>query len=310
MSAHKKTRGLTCRLAVLLVLTLLIAPVLAAQFRISDIRVEGLQRIAAGTVFNYLPVQIGDSTTDGVTAQIIRTLYATGFFKDVRVERDGTVLVISVQERPAIAEINISGNDSLDTETLLEALKDIGLAQGRTFDRLILDRIEVEMQRQYFAHGKYGVEIQSTVSPLERNRVAVSIDITEGLTARIKQINIIGNEDFEEKELLKLFKLSRTKWHSFYTKSDQFTKQKLGGDLETLRSFYLDRGYIQFEIKSTQVSISADKKDIYVTLGISEGDVFSVGDIKLAGEPSVPAEQLFPLIQMRRGDIFSRKVTT
>ena len=297
-------------LVLLLVLSVLAAPLPAAQFRISDIRVEGLQRIAAGTVFNYLPVQIGDTTTDGVTAQIIRTLYGTGFFKDVTVERDGTVLVISVQERPAIAEINISGNNSIDKDELMEGLKDIGLAQGRTFDRLILDRIEQELQRQYFAHGKYGVEIQSTVSPLERNRVAVSIDITEGLTARIKQINIIGNEDFEEKELLKLFKLGRTKWHSFYSKNDQYSKQKLGGDLETLRSFYLDRGYIQFEIKSTQVSISADKKDIYVTIGIAEGDVFKVGDIKLAGEPSVPAEQLFPLIEMRRGDTFSRKVTT
>ncbi len=154
------------------------------------------------------------------------------------------------------------------------------------------------------------MEVQTTVSPLERNRVAVSIAITEGLTARIKQINIIGNKDFEEKELLKLFKLGRTKWNSFYSKNDRYSKQKLGGDLETLRSFYLDRGYIKFEIKSTQVSVSADKKDIYVTVGIDEGDVYTVSDIQLAGEPSVPAEQLFPLIQMRRGDVFSRKVTT
>ncbi|MCG6862812.1 MAG: outer membrane protein assembly factor BamA [Chromatiaceae bacterium] len=287
-----------------------VAPVLAAQFRISDIRVEGLQRIAAGTVFNYLPVQVGDTTTDDVTASIIRTLYATGFFKDVRVERDGTVLVVWVQERPAVAEINITGNKTLETDALKEALKDIGLAEGRTFDRSLLDRIEHELEGQYYALGKYGVEIQSTVSPLERNRVAVAIDITEGLTARIKQINIIGNKDFEEKELLGLFKLGRTKWHSFYSKNDQYSKQKLGGDLESLRTFYLDRGYIQFEIKSTQVSISADKKDIYITIGIDEGDVFSVSDIKLAGEPSVPVEQLFPLIQMRRGDVFSRKVTT
>jgi outer membrane protein insertion porin family len=283
---------------------------LAAEFRISDIRVEGLQRIAAGTVFNYLPVQVGDTTTDDITASIIRTLYGTGFFKDVRVERDGTVLVVWVQERPAVAEITITGNKDVKTEDLKAGLKDIGLAEGRTFDKSVLDRIELELKRQYYARGKYGVDVQSTVSPLERNRVAVNIAITEGLTARIKQINIIGNQDFDEKELLKLFKLGRTKWHSFYSKNDQYSKQKLAGDLETLRSFYLDRGYIKFEIKSTQVSISADKKDIYVTVGIDEGDVIRVSDMKLAGEPSVPAEQLFPLIKMRRGDVFSRTVTT
>lgn len=303
-------KGRLGRAILLIALMAVAVSALAAEFRISDIRVEGLQRIAAGTVFNYLPVQVGDTTTDDVTASIIRTLYATGFFKDVRVERDGTVLVVWVQERPAVAEINISGNKDIETEALMEGLKDIGLAEGRTFDRSLLDRIELELERQYYARGRYGVLIQSTVSPLERNRVAVSIDITEGLTARIKQINIIGNQAFEEKELLELFKLGPTKWHSFYSRNDQYSKQKLGGDLETLRSFYLDRGYIQFEIKSTQVSISADKKDIYVTVSIDEGDVYRVSDMKLAGEPSVPVEELFPLIKMRRGDVFSRKVTT
>lgn len=282
----------------------------ADRFQVSDIRVEGLQRIAAGTVFNHLPVQVGDTTTDAVTAGIIRALYGTGFFKDVRVERDGTVLVVWVQERPAVAEINIAGNKSLDTEELKAALKDIGLAEGRTFNRLLLDRIELELERQYYAQGKYGVEIESTVSPLERNRVAVSIVVTEGLTARIKQINIIGNQDFEEQELLDLFELGHTRWNSFYTKNDQYSKQKLAGDLETLRSFYLDRGYIKFEMKSTQVSISADKQDIYVTVGIDEGGVYRIKDMKLAGEPPLPVEQLFPLIRMRRGDTFSRKVTT
>ncbi len=313
MSAYKRlaqTGRLPLGPVLLITLMLMNASVLAQQFRISDIRVEGLQRISAGTVFNYLPVQVGDTTTDAVTAKIIRTLYATGFFKDVKVERDGTVLVIQVQERPAIAEINITGNKDLETKALKEGLKDIGLVEGQTFDRSVLDRIERELERQYYAHGKYGVVIQSTVSPLERNRVAVSIDITEGQTARIKQINIIGNKAFKEKKLIELFKLGPTNWFSFYSKNDQYSKQKLSGDLETLRSFYLDRGYIQFEIKSTQVSISADKKDIYVTIVIHEGDVFKVSDIKLAGEPSVPAEQLFPLIEMRRGDVFSRKVTT
>jgi len=298
------------RLALIAILFSIAASVSAGTFRISDIRVEGLQRIAAGTVFNMLPVKIGDTTTDDVTAGIIRTLYGSGFFDDVSVERDGTVLVIAVRERPAVAEIIITGNKDIEEEPLLEGLKEIGMAEGRVFNRSILDRIEQELRNQYFARGKYGVQVRSTVSPLERNRVRVSIEIVEGVTARIKQINLIGNEDFSEKELLAQFKLGKTKWHSFYSKNDQYSKQKLAGDLEALRSFYLDRGYIQFEIKSTQVSISADKKDIYVTVGIDEGEVFTVNDIKLAGEPSVPSEKLFPLIHIRRGEPFSRKATT
>jgi len=298
------------RLALLTGLIALAPCVFGEQFKISDIRVEGLQRIAAGTVFTYLPVKVGDTTSDAATANIIRALYGTGFFKDVRVERDGSVLVIWVQERPAVAEITITGNKDIETEALEKGLKDVGLAEGQAFNPSILDKIEQELKRQYFASGKYGVEIQSTTSPLERNRVAVTIKIQEGLTARIKQINIIGNKVYDEKELLKQFKLGRSKWHSFYSKNDQYSKQKLAGDLEALRSFYLDRGYIKFEIKSTQVSISADKKDIYITVGVDEGEVYSVSDIQLAGEHRVPAEDLFPLIQMRRGDTFSRKVTT
>jgi len=282
----------------------------AASFRISDIRVEGLQRIAPGTVFSYLPVKVGDTTTDDITASIIRTLYATGFFNDVQVARDGSVLVIAVQERPAIAEISITGNRDIETDKLKQALKDIGLAEGRVFDRALLDRIEQELKRQYFARGKYGVGIQSTVSPLERNRVAINIAVTEGLTARIKQVNIIGNQAFSEKELLKLFKLGTTKWHSFYSKNDQYAKQQLAGDLEALRSFYLDHGFIRFQIKSTQVSIGAAKDDIYITVTIEEGEVHTISEIQLAGETSVPAERLFPLIEMRRGDVFSRRVTT
>lgn len=283
---------------------------IAQAFQVADIRVEGLQRIAAGTVFNYLPVQIGDVVDDSITADIIRTLYATGFFNDVAVEREGEILVIAVRERPAVAQITLVGNKSLKTDALKEGLAEVGLAEGRTFDPSILDRIEQELQRQYFGAGKYGVGIESTVSPLERNRVAVRIEINEGLTARLKQINIIGNRAFTEKELLKQFSLGKTNWLSFYTKNDQYAKQKLGGDLESLRSFYLDRGYIEFQITSTQVTISPDKKDMYVTIAVDEGEVFRVSDIQLAGEPSLPANQLFPLIQMRRGEVFSRKTAT
>ncbi|MCU0833317.1 MAG: outer membrane protein assembly factor BamA [Chromatiaceae bacterium] len=302
------SRGRRLALASLLLVT--VGAAQAASFRISDIRVDGLQRIAPGTVFSYLPVKVGDTTTDDITATIIRTLFATGFFNDVQVERDGSVLVISVQERPAIADISITGNRDIETDKLKQALKDIGLAEGRVFNPALLDRIEQELKRQYFARGKYGVQVQSTVSPLERNRVAINIAVTEGLTARIKQINIIGNQAFSEKELLKLFKLGPTRWHSFYSKNDQYAKQQLAGDLEALRSFYLDRGFIRFEIKSTQVSIGAAKDDIYVTVTIDEGEAHTISDIQLAGEPSVPTERLFPLIEMRRGDVFSRRVAT
>ena len=298
------------RLAILAVLLMLSVGARSQDFQIADIRVEGLQRIAAGTVFNYLPVQVGDVVSDSVTADIIRTLYGTGFFTDVKVEREGDVLVITVRERPAIAQIDISGNKSLDTDVLKKGLAEVGLEEGRVFNPSILDRVEQELQRQYFASGKYGVGIESTVSPLERNRVAVRIEINEGLTARLKQINIIGNKAFTEKELLKNFQLGKTNWLSFYSKNDQYSKQKLAGDLEALRSFYLDRGYIKFQITSTQVTISPDKKDMYVTIGIDEGDVYRVSDIQLAGEPSVPTTKLFPLIHLRRGEVFSRKATT
>ncbi len=298
------------QLWLLALLCLASGPTRAEVFQIADIRVEGLQRIAPGTVFNYLPIQVGDTVGDGVTGGIIRSLYQTGFFDDVRVERDGNVLVILVRERPAIAEIEISGNRDLDTEALMTALADIGLKEGRVFDRSVLDRIEQELERQYFSRGKYGVLIQSTVSPLERNRVAIRIEITEGLTARIKQISIIGSKAFSEKELLREFQLGSTRWSSFYSKNDQYSKQKLAGDLETLRSFYLDRGFIKMEILSTQVSISPNKKDIYVTVVINEGDPFRISDIKLSGEPAVPAEELFPLIHLKRGDFFSRRITT
>lgn len=304
-------RGLVRRPLSLLLLLLMLTPfnVLAGVFQIADIRVEGLQRIAPGTVFNYLPVQVGDTVSDGVTGGIIRALYRTGFFDDVRVERDGNVLVLWVRERPAIAEISISGNKDIETEALQGALGEIGLKEGRVFNRSVLDRIEQELERQYFSRGKYGVLIESSVSPLERNRVAVGIAITEGITARIKQINIIGAEDFPEAELLKQFELGSTRWNSFYLKNDQYSKQKLAGDLERLRAFYLDRGYIKFEIRSTQVSISADKQDIYVTIAIDEGAPYRISDIRLAGEPSVPSEQLFPLIELKRGEVFSRKRT-
>jgi outer membrane protein insertion porin family len=296
----------------LLGLALLIAAASArAQpFTIDDIRVEGLQRISAGTVFTYLPVKVGDEYAPEDSAKIIRALYKTGFFQDVSLEREQDVLVILVRERPAIGSIEIDGNKDLGTEELKQALKDIGLSEGRVFNRSILDRIEQEIRRQYFSRGKYAMELESTVSPLERNRVGVKIKISEGVTARIKQINLIGNQAFDEDDLLDIFQLGTASWHSFFTDSDKYSKQKLSGDLETLRSFYLDRGYINFAIESTQVSITPDKKDIFVTVVLTEGEIYRISDIKLAGDLVVPEEDLFPQIKMRRGEVFSRRVVT
>jgi len=287
----------------------IILPLAAAAepFVIKDIRVEGLQRISAGTVFNYLPVKIGQRVDSDETASIVRALYKTGFFKDVRLEREGDVLIVFVRERPAIAKIKIDGNKSLETEQLRLALKDIGLAEGRVFNRSILDKIEQELRRQYFSQGKYGVKLDSTVTPLERNRVAINIDISEGVTARIRKINIIGNEAFDDETLLDQFSLSTTGYLSMFTKDDQYSRQKLSGDLEKLRTYYLDRGYLNFKITSTQVSITPDKQDIYVTINLSEGDVYTISDIKLAGELVVPKEEIFPLIRLSRGEVFSRK---
>jgi len=276
-------------------------------FVIKDIRVEGLQRIAPGTVFNYLPVRVGEKLTEQGSASAIRALFRTGFFKNVALERQGNVLVVKVEERPAISSIKISGNKDIKTDELMKSLKHIGLAQGRVFDRSLLDRVVQELRRQYFARGKYGVKIDTSVTPLERNRVAISIKVTEGQVAKIRQINIVGNHVFSDKELLKHFKLSTPTLFSFYTKNDQYSKQKLAGDLESLRSFYLDRGYINFSIDSTQVSITPDKRGIYITINVTEGKQYRIKKVKLAGNLVVPAKKLFPLVEVNRGDIFSRK---
>ncbi len=280
------------------------------KFTIADIRIEGLQRIAAGTVFNYLPVKAGDTFDEQGSSEAIRALFSTGFFKDVELERDGDVLVVIVQERPAIASIEITGNEDIETEPLLESLKDIGLAEGRVFNRSLLDRLEQELRRQYFGRGKYGVKIDTTITPLERNRVGILIAVSEGIAAKIRQINIVGNNQYDDETLLEEFELSTSTLFSFYTRNDQYSKQKLSGDLETLRSWYLDRGYINFTIDSTQVTITPDKKDIYITINVNEGEQFRVKQVKLAGNFVVEPEELFPLVDLNPGEIFSRKRIT
>ncbi|WP_455234014.1 outer membrane protein assembly factor BamA [Thiogranum longum] len=279
-------------------------------FQVQDIRVEGLQRISPGTVFNFLPVKVGDQFTRLESERAIKSLYKSGYFKDIKLQRDGNVLVVLVQERPAISSIDIQGNDDIETEPLLESLKDIGFAEGSVFNRSLLEKVEQELERQYFSRGKYGVKIETTVTPLERNRVGILIDVSEGAVAKIKQINIVGNSVFEDETLLDELELSTPGWLSFYTKDDQYSKQKLAADLETLRSYYQDRGYIKFNIDSTQVSITPDKKDIYITINISEGDQYKVSAIKLSGDLVIAPEELFPAFQLNAGDVFSRKRVT
>ncbi len=280
------------------------------SFVIRSIRIQGLQRVSEGTVLNYLPVRVGDLFDQKQSAESIKALFKTGFFKDVRLGHDGDELIVLVEERPSIASISIDGNKDMSTEELLKALKGIGLSEGKVFDRQILDKVEQELRRQYYSRGKYGLAIHSEVTDLDRNRVAIAIKIVEGKVAKIKQINVVGNNTFGDDELLDEFELSTTNWLSWYTKDDQYSKQKLSADLERLRSYYLDRGYIKFEIESTQVSITPNKKEIYVTVNVKEGDVYKVNEVKLTGKMIVPPDQILPLVRIGPQDTFSRKLAT
>ena len=276
-------------------------------FVIKDIRVEGLGRIAVGTVLNYLPINEGDTMDDMRSAETIRALFATGLFDDVSLSRDEDTLVVKVVERPAISKIEITGNKDITSDQLTEALKGIGLAEGRIFDRSLLDKVERELELQYFSQGKYAVKIKSEVTTLDEGRVEIKINIAEGRVAKIRNINIVGNKAYNDDELLGKFQL---KTQAIFSDNDQYSKQRLAADLETLRSYYLDNGYINFNIDSTQVSITPDKKDVYITINISEGDKFTVKDVKLTGELIVPEEELFKLITIHAGDVFSRRSTT
>lgn len=288
------------------------APTLSAAdgFVVEDIQVRGLQRISAGTVFNYLPVNIGETFTVDKAGPSIRALFETGFFKDITLERDAGTLIVNVVERPSIAKIIFEGNKDLSTEDLQKALDSIGLSEGKVFNRLVLEKVEQELRRQYFSHGKYGLKIETDVTNLTRNRVGIHIKISEGRVAKIKQINIVGNKVFEKDDLIGEFELSTTNWLSFYTKDDQYSKQKLSADLERLRSYYLDRGYIKFAIESTQVAITPDKKEIYITVNVDEGDLYTLEKVKVSGNLIVPPEELIGLVQVGPGEIFSRKNAT
>jgi outer membrane protein insertion porin family len=295
----------------LLALVVLLVPRLAAAFEpfvVKDIRVEGAQRTEAGTIFSYLPIKVGERIDDEKAAQAVKALFATGFFRDVRLEvEDKSVLVVIVQERPTISKIDITGNKEFDTDTLKKALKEIGLAEARIFDRSALDRAEQEIKRQYVSRGRYAAKVTVTVTPQERNRVAVNIAIEEGDVSKIARINIVGANAFPERELLAQMTLTTPGWTTWYTKNDQYSKQKLSADLETLRSFYQNRGYLEFNVDSTQVSITPDKEDVFITVNITEGPRYTVSDIRLAGDLPVPGLELQRLVQIRPGDVFSRE---
>ena len=282
------------------------APAFAVEpFVVRDIRVEGIQRTDAGTVFSYLPVKVGDTFNDERATASLKALYATGFFKDVRIDVDRDVLVVVVEERPAISTIDFTGLKEFEKDTLKKALRDIGLSETAIFDRSILDRAEQELKRQYLTRGKYGAQVTTTVTPLERNRVSITFNIDEGDVATIKQIHIVGNKVFREKELLEEIALTTPGLLTWYTKSDQYNKQKLNTDLESLRAFYLNRGYVEFNVESTQVSITPDKKDIFITINITEGEKYTVSDVKIAGEALVTEEELRKLLRIKAGDVYS-----
>ena len=296
------------RIAALVLLACLTANSYAFDpFVASDIRIDGLQRISAGTVFTYLPVEKGDRVTNERGQQAIRALYKTGFFTDVQISRQGDILVIAVKERPAISKIQIKGNKDLKTEDLLKGLKDIGLAEGEPFDRVSLDRVTQELTRTYYNRGKYNVTIKPKMIELDRNRVELSIVIAEGKVAKIKQINLVGNHAFSEADVRSDFESDTTNLTSWYSKDDQYSREKLSGDLEKLNSYYLDRGYVDFSIDSTQVSISPDKRTMYLTANVTEGTVYKISDTKLSGNLVLAEADMARLIAVKTGEEFSRK---
>jgi outer membrane protein insertion porin family len=288
-----------------------LAQVSGERFVVRDMRVEGLQRISEGAVFNYLPVSIGDELDAARVSEAIRAVFGTGLFSDVEVRRDGDTLVIAVRERPSIRNFSISGNKDIKTEDLQESLRGVGLARGRTFDRSVLEDVRQFLIDQYYSRGKYSVVVDAEVKDNEAdNTVDIEINIKEGQRARIRNIAIVGNEVFSDEELLKAFKLRTRNWLSWYRQDDRYAREALVGDLETLQSYYMDRGYASFEVESTQVQIAPDRQGIFITVNVDEGEPYKIADIRLAGNLIVPEEQLRQLILTKPGDTFSRRLLT
>ncbi|MFV8781826.1 outer membrane protein assembly factor BamA [Microbulbifer sp. SA54] len=282
----------------------------AQSFVVNDIRVEGLQRVSAGSVFAALPVRVGDQIESLEIQSATRALFRTGYFQDIQIGRENGVLVITVRERPAISKIEITGNKAIKTEDLLKGMNDNGLAEGQIFKRATLEGLAQELQRQYVAQGRYGASVKTEVKELPRNQVELKVIVDEGSVAAIKHINIVGNSVFSDDELAEIFELQTTGWLSWLNSDDKYSREKLTGDLERLESYYLDRGYLEFKIDSTQVSLSPDKQSVFITINISEGDVYTVSDVELAGDPVVPEEEVRRLLLVREGQTFSQVLMT
>jgi len=293
-----------------LLLLLPIMSMAAGNFVVKDMRVEGLQRISEGTVFNYLPINIGDEVDSVRIGEAIRSLYGQNLFDDIEIRRDGETLIIAVKERPSIENFTIDGNKDIKTEDLMESLRNVGLARGRTFDRSVLDNVEMFLREQYYDRGKYGVEIKTDVQDRPNNTVRIKVDVKEGDRAKIRQVNIVGNDSFVEKDIRANFTLDTANWLSWIRQDDRYAKEALEGDLEILRSFYMDRGYADFRVDSTQVAISPNKKDIFVTINIHEGDVYTISEVKLVGEMVVPEVYLRALVFTQPGAVFNQTVLT
>ncbi len=277
-------------------------------FTVSDIRVEGLQRISTGTVFTYLPIERGDVVDRSRAASAIRALFRTGFFSDVRLDRQEGILVVTVRERPAINSITLTGNKDIKSEELLKGLADIGLAEGETFDRQQLDRVVNELTRQYYNRGKYNVSITPSISDLDRNRVDLAIVVKEGKAAKIRHINVVGNETFDDDEIRDTWESGESNWLSWYRRDDQYSREKLSGDLEKLNSFYLDRGYVDFNVESSQVQISPDRRDMFMTVNIREGEVYTVSEVKVSGDTIIPHAEMEKMVFVQPDQTFSRRL--
>jgi len=291
--------------------TLLAFNALAADpFNVRDIRVEGLQRVEPGTVFASIPFRVGDDYTDEKGAAAIRSLFALGLFKDVRIEVNGDVLVLIVEERPNIAQVEFIGTKEFDKDVLRKALRDIGLAEGRPFDKALADRAEQELKRQYVNRSLYGAEIITTITPADRNRVNLSFTVVEGDLAKIKEMRVVGSKAFDESKLLDQFDQGKGNWLSWYTKSDRYSRTKLNADLETLRAWYLARGYLEFRIDSTQVAISPNKQDISITINVTEGDRFVVSEVVMDGYYLGKDDEFKSLIEIQAGKVYNADEVT
>ncbi|WP_174246440.1 outer membrane protein assembly factor BamA [Burkholderia sp. L27(2015)] len=277
----------------------------AAPFVVQDVRIEGLQRVEAGTVFAYLPIKKGDTFTDDKGSEAIRALFATGFFNDVRIATEGNVVIVRVQERPAISGVDFSGDKEFDKETLTKAMKAVGLSPGQYYDKSLVDKAEQELKRQYLSHGFYAAEVTTTITPVDANRVNVLFSVIEGPKAKIEQVAFIGNKTFKASTLNDEMQLSTPNWFSWYTKNDLYAKDKLAGDLENIRNYYLNRGYLEFSIESTQVQVAPDKQSMYLTVTLHEGEPYKISSIVLAGNLLDKQAELQKLLTLKAGDTFS-----